>query len=163
MSVVSSEINGFLEVRGTPRLRCCDCSKFIRFGQEALRTIENLMGTEPEYEYVHARGYGCNDGPSPRRSGRPGFWSHVLIGDECWEWYGAICDGGYGRYHTGKNWKAHRFSYEYLVGPIPPGLALDHLCHNKRCVRPDHLEPVTTKDNNRRYRAKLASERLATP
>lgn len=47
---------------------------------------------------------------------------------------------------------AHRWAYEFLVGEIPEGLTLDHLCRNKACVMPDHLEPVTQAENHRRYR-----------
>lgn len=43
--------------------------------------------------------------------------------------------------------RAHRVSYELLVGPIEPGLVLDHLCKNTKCVNPDHLDPVTQKTN----------------
>ncbi|HEV2123202.1 MAG TPA: HNH endonuclease signature motif containing protein [Chloroflexota bacterium] len=53
------------------------------------------------------------------------------------------------------NLKAHRWAYEALVGPIPTGTELDHLCRNPACVRPDHLEPVTHAENIRRgYAAK---------
>lgn len=59
----------------------------------------------------------------------------------CWHWKGYRNDKGYGRLnHT----LAHRLVYELLRGPIPPGLTLDHLCRNKSCVNPDHLEPVTS-------------------
>jgi hypothetical protein len=46
--------------------------------------------------------------------------------------------------------RAHRFAYELLVGPIPEGLVIDHLCRNRRCVNPAHLEPVTAEENWRR-------------
>lgn len=69
----------------------------------------------------------------------------------CWEWTGARLPAGYGRFWTGERMDlAHRFSYETFVGPIPAGLVLDHLCRNKGCVRPDHLEAVTQRENLRR-------------
>lgn len=51
----------------------------------------------------------------------------------------------------GRTGLAHRVAYEALVGRIPDGLTLDHLCENKRCVNPDHLEPVTRAENLRRH------------
>lgn len=71
----------------------------------------------------------------------------------CWEWVGAISKWGYGNVKDIENncyRGAHRFVYEILRGPIPKGLVLDHLCRNTRCVRPDHLEPVTQAVNLRR-------------
>jgi HNH endonuclease len=76
------------------------------------------------------------------------FWSKVERGapGECWLWTGATTKG-YGRFRgTG----AHRFAYELLVGPIPQGLQLDHLCRVRNCVNPEHLEPVTCQENLRR-------------
>lgn len=66
----------------------------------------------------------------------------------CWDWTGALDRGGYGRtWSWTKVVAAHRLSYELRVGPIPVGLDLDHLCRNRRCVNPDHLEPVTRREN----------------
>ena len=74
-----------------------------------------------------------------------------LSGDGCWLWTKSIDYGGYGRIgQRGVNARAHRVSYEHFVGPIPDGLSLDHLCRNRRCVNPDHLEPVTGSENTRR-------------
>jgi hypothetical protein len=79
------------------------------------------------------------------------FWRKVEKTETCWNWLGALNDAGYGRIgYNAKVGYAHRFAYELLVGPIPEGLTIDHLCRNRRCVNPDHLEPVTQGDNVRR-------------
>lgn len=79
-----------------------------------------------------------------------GFWRRVdKNGDGgCWLWTGAKTSNGYGYLNTdGGRRLAHRFSYESLVGPIPAGLQLDHLCRVRHCVNPTHLEPVTQREN----------------
>ena len=67
---------------------------------------------------------------------------------DCWPWLGFIDRDGYGRY--GKWSTAYRAVYEFVVGPVPDGLALDHLCRVRGCVNPAHLEPVTHAENMRR-------------
>lgn len=70
--------------------------------------------------------------------------------DECWMWPGALTDSGYGKVAPGPEggtWLVHRIVYEYMVGPIPKGLDLDHLCRVRACVNPAHLEPVTRREN----------------
>lgn len=67
----------------------------------------------------------------------------------CWTWLGGLRGKGYGGFQVsyGTSVAAHRFIYEQLEGPIPTGLQLDHLCRNRTCVNPDHLEPVTLQEN----------------
>lgn len=76
------------------------------------------------------------------------FWTKVDMSSECWMWTGAT-NRGYGIYHPhrGQRARAHRIAYELVVGSIPDGLTLDHLCRNRACVKPAHLEPVTSREN----------------
>lgn len=81
------------------------------------------------------------------------FRAKVAEPDEngCMIWTAGKCHRGYGNFTmNGRLVKAHRAAYELLVGPIPPGLQLDHTCRVKACVNPKHLEPVTGSENMRR-------------
>ncbi len=70
----------------------------------------------------------------------------------CWQWTGTYAGTGYGQIgRQGRTIGAHRAMWEHaLHRPVPEGLDLDHLCRNKGCVNPDHLEPVTRSENIRR-------------
>lgn len=79
------------------------------------------------------------------------FWLKVAKTDDCWLWVGAKSSEGYGSFRLNdKAIGAHRVAYELLVGPIPHGLTIDHLCKVRHCVNPAHLEPVTMAENVRR-------------
>jgi hypothetical protein len=79
------------------------------------------------------------------------FWSRIEKTPTCWNWTGAIDRDGYGRFTVnGQFCIAHRCAYEFLKGKIPDGLPLDHLCRNRRCVNPDHLEAVSIRENTLR-------------
>lgn len=90
------------------------------------------------------------------------FLAKFTVGDGCWQWNACAAGGGYGQIGIGREvLYAHRLMYEWLVGPIPEGMVLDHICHrpadcyggecaHRRCVRPDHLEVVTRGENVRR-------------
>lgn len=69
--------------------------------------------------------------------------------DGCWIWTGAKNSSGHA---SGVKGPAYRIAYEWMVGPIPEGMQLDHLCRRKDCVNPHHLEPVTRAENQRRVR-----------
>lgn len=76
------------------------------------------------------------------------FWSHVDKSGECWTWTRALSSAGYGRFAVnGYRWYAHRLSHTLAFGPIPGGLDIDHQCHNRACVNPDHLRAVSRKEN----------------
>ena len=78
--------------------------------------------------------------------------SYISKSNDCWVWLGKPASTGYGQIGFGKRSErktrnAHRVVYELLVGDIPEGKQLDHLCRNRMCVNPAHLEPVTQREN----------------
>jgi len=76
------------------------------------------------------------------------FRAKVRRTPTCWIWIGSSSGTGYGDLHVqGRHWLAHRFAYERLMGPIPDGLTIDHLCRNRLCVNPEHMEPVANHEN----------------
>lgn len=83
---------------------------------------------------------------------RPRLLSRIVkTAAECWEWQGARHDGGYGQLRVDRVTRyTHRLAYEMFVGSVPDGLELHHLCRNRICCNPDHLEPVTSAENTRR-------------
>ena len=80
------------------------------------------------------------------------FYKDVKIQGPCWNWVGSMIPNGYGIMNFARNqhFGAHRVSYAIHIGEIPEGLDIDHLCRNRRCVNPLHLEAVTRAVNIRR-------------
>lgn len=123
-------------------VRCrCDCGR-----ECVVRLIKSALWRDRKCPLCGNGGKGVSQMPPEDR-----FWAKVNRKgpDDCWLWTGAHrSDLGYGH----MNWRgghraAHRIAYELMVGEIPEGLVLDHLCRTPACVNPKHLEPVTQRVN----------------
>jgi hypothetical protein len=94
------------------------------------------------------------------------FWAHVDKTDECWLWTGCLSPDGYGRAFTHKSHGTslpHRAAWIDRNGEVPDGLELDHLCNNRACVKPEHLEAVTHEENVRRAQSRRTQCRNGHP
>lgn len=79
------------------------------------------------------------------------FFDKIQMTETCWNWTAGLNSYGYGQIRVeGKSFKAHRIAYLLWVGEIPEGLTIDHLCRNRRCVNPAHLEVVPGRINTLR-------------
>jgi len=130
------------DLRASPALgKCgCGCDEDTPLAPYSRRNRGWTRGQPVRFVYGHSR----------RGSGL--FWQRVEKRDDgCWVWTGRKVRG-YGHIGEGaKRKRVHRWYWEQLNGPVPEGLELDHLCGNKLCVNPDHLEPVTHAENMHRY------------
>lgn len=120
------------------------CSARVRCRERCAKHYNRAMATgelKPTYQRKN-------------RSADDKFWAMVEPAGplECWNWRGAVNRMGHGRFvpsgYSGRGAiMAHRWSYQSLIGDVPDGLVLDHLCRNPSCVNPWHLDPVTQQVN----------------
>jgi len=151
---------------------CNSCYRRVRNGKDPRVPVnrgQRLCSIDPSHGPTKARGWcprcyarwqsrGGDPGVPAPRSGRhavPLEERYTITKSGCHEWSASRNKAGYGTVGRGygeskRSMLAHRFVYEMLVGPIPEGMVLDHLCANPPCVNTDHLEPVTRKENKRR-------------
>lgn len=136
--------------------RCRECYRawIVGRGANSYRARPELVrkGHAVRVECRHC-GRSMHPANIDRHEARHRPWDYVDASGDCWEWTGARSNG-YGIYRSPDGGMAetaaHRWVWAQLVGPIPAGLQLDHLCRNTTCVNPDHLEPVTPVENRRR-------------
>jgi hypothetical protein len=108
---------------GYPTKQCGHCDKTM------VKSPKYSRAQWKDAYIVEDRGYST---PCWISTQRPNYWGYCV------------------EYHDGQRMMAHRWHYRQIIGPIPEGLQLDHLCRVRSCVNPDHLEPVTPKENTRR-------------
>lgn len=112
--------------------------------------------------YMHWHTYG-DPVAAPRPTTEERLLAQVIHGPEfkgepCWEWQGTRHPSGYGQLSVdGRHRYTHRLAWELFRGPIPEGLHIDHLCENKSCCNPAHLEPVTPAVNTQRAFGKVTA------
>lgn len=88
--------------------------------------------------------------PDMRENIRFEFCRNPELEPLCWIWTGPFSNRGYGHLASGRVWTTHKMAYRLLVGEVPDGLTLDHLCRIPLCCNPAHLEPVTLQENMHR-------------
>lgn len=144
----------------TRKLSANDIALFKRLIAEGVtrREAGRRIGITDSYASKLARGHYWRQegseapGPvTPRLPLEQRFWQKVEQSPDCWEWKAYRDNCGYGRFKMGKSMRnAHAVAYELLVGEVPDGFELDHLCRNRGCVNPAHLEVVTHRTNTMR-------------
>jgi HNH endonuclease len=121
------------------------------------------IATRNEYRRGHVKGKPIGYLPRHSRSNTYPALIEVPgpLPTPCWVWQRGLTSEGYGQTSIGGvGWLVHRFVYEAVKGPIPPGRELDHLCRVRCCANPDHLEPVSHAVNTRRGDAAILTAEL---
>jgi hypothetical protein len=130
----------------------CGCGERTPLAKKTQSDRGHVKGQPIKYvpEHMGRAGLKARRQQGPRRHPAR-FWEKVRKTDGCWEWTAHRNQYGYGTYRLlNRQHMAHRVAYELLVGPIPDGLEIDHLCRNRGCVNPDHMEPVSGRVNTLR-------------
>jgi HNH endonuclease len=160
-----TESSGFLANLGKPDLGCLHldqsaveaacvnpaCERTPRWPRRGLcrpcynelLAVEKATGASADHLFGSRKDTRSGSDPQQR------LLNHIAAGyGGCWIYTGRTDHKGYGTFGwNGRSVIAHRAAYLLLVGPIPDGLTIDHLCRVRRCIRPDHLEPVTLREN----------------
>lgn len=125
----------------------CGCGKPTPLATKTNRKLGHVKGEPVRYSPGHNGRWGK---PMQDR-----FEAKIeRLSDECWRWTGYVLWNGYGRFGIGRDHSgqkqvayAHRVAYELYRGSIPTGMDIDHLCRRRNCVNPEHLEPVSHREN----------------
>lgn len=137
----------------------CGCGRTVTLATRTYPERGLVKGQPVHYAKGHRSGERCRPVPRewlPRVLVRLPFDERYLRNGEtgCWEWQGPRGGGGYGKLRVNNRYvSAHRWAYERVNGPVPTGMTLDHLCRNRLCCNPEHLEVVTNAVNVRRGKA----------
>lgn len=123
--------------RGRPERVCLTCRRADHL-ERTRRRIFDAHPSAPDRSLVIERGMPVD------------VWKRIDVeASGCWAWTGTKNQNGYGHTAHGplRRNLVHRFVFQLLVGPVPEGLELDHLCRVRHCCNPEHLEPVTHREN----------------
>ena len=132
-----------------------ECLRLIREGcpqREIVRLMRSTRSSVSRWcQKAVAETGGKSDRASVKHHGRTLFqklWDRIDASGPCWNWNGHVKENGYGSFnHDGQPVYPHRAMYENFIAPIPDGWVVDHVCNNRRCCNPDHLQAVTQSEN----------------